>query len=325
MKTADRRVERLLRSNLKLKHLQLLVALDQFRHLGRASESLSLTQPAVSKTLAEVERLFELPLFVRSTRGTEPTPYGATVVRFARSVLADLERTREELQAVASGAAGRVRVGAMVVATPVLLVRAIAAMKARSAQTTVGVEEGDLTRLLPRLRQGELDLLVGRLEPGYAAPDLETEAFYDEPMCVVVAPDHPLADRARVRWPELAAQPWVMPPPWASSRIKLHQLFYKHRLQPPVDVIETASFLVTLTGLRERRAVGFWARSVAEHFSAQGLAHILPVAVSMDLPPVGLITLRNRLRAPAAEQFIACLRDASRAVNEARGAALPRR
>lgn len=314
MKPNAQRVERLLRSNLKLKHLQLLVALDQFRHLGRASESLSLTQPAVSKTLSEVERLFELPLFVRSTRGTEPTPYGATVVRFARSVLADLERTREELQAVASGAAGRVRVGAMVVATPVLLVRAVAAMKARSAQTTVGVEEGDLTRLLPRLREGELDLLVGRLEPGYAAPDLETEAFYDEPMCVVVAPGHALAGRARVRWPELATQPWVMPPPWASSRIKLHQLFYKHRLQPPVDVIETASFLVTLTGLREHGAVGFWARSVAEHFAAQGLAHILPVAVPMDLPPVGLITLRNRLRAPAAEQFIGCLREVAMVV-----------
>ncbi|MEK8051246.1 LysR family transcriptional regulator [Ideonella sp. DXS22W] len=320
MKKNDSRVERLLRSNLKLKHLQLLLALDQFRHLGRASEYLSLTQPAVSKTLAEVERLFDVPLFVRSTRGTEPTPYGVTVVRFARSVLADLERTREELQAVASGAAGRVRVGAMVVATPVLLVQAVAAMKARSAQTTVAVEEGDLTRLLPRLRQGELDLLVGRLEPGYAAPDLETEPFYDEAMCIVVAPEHPLAGRSRVRWTDLATQPWVMPPTWASSRIKLNQLFYKHRLQPPVDVIETASFLVTLTGLREHGAVGFWARSVAEHFAAQGLARVLPVAVPIDLPPVGLITLRGRLRAPAAEQFIGCLRDVAQAV-AGRGAA----
>jgi DNA-binding transcriptional LysR family regulator len=110
-------IDRVLRSNLKLRHLQLLVALDQFRHLGRASEFLSLTQPAVSKTLAEIERLFGVPLFERSTRGTEPTPYGNTVLRFARSVLADYERTRDELAAVAAGATGRVRVGAMVVAS----------------------------------------------------------------------------------------------------------------------------------------------------------------------------------------------------------------
>lgn len=269
-----------------------------------------------------MERLFDLPLFLRSTRGTEPTPYGQTVVRFARSVLADFERTREEIAAVASGAAGRVRVGAMVVATPVLLMNAIDAMKRRSTQTTVLVEEGDLTRLLPRLRQGELDLLVARLEPGYAAPDLETEAFFDEAMCVVVRPQHPLAARPRVSWADLAQQAWVMPPPWASSRIKLHQIFYKHRLNPPVDVIETASFLVTLSCIQARGAVGFWARSVAEHWQAQGLVKTLRVPVPMDLPPVGLITLRGRLRTPAAEQVMLSLRQAAA---QARPAARPAR
>lgn len=303
-------IDRVLRSNLKLKHLQLLVALDQFRHLGRAAEFLSLTQPAVSKTLAEVERLFDLRLFVRSTRGTEPTAYGLTLVRFARSVLADFERTRDEIAAVASGAAGRVRVGAMVVALPVLLNRALDLLKARSSQTTVLVEEGDLTRLLPRLRLGELDLLVGRLEPGYAAPDLETEAFYDEPMCTVVSPQHALAQQRKVGWADLAQAAWVMPPPWASSRIKLNQLFYKHQLNPPVDVIETASFLVTLTCIRERGAVGFWARSVALHYQQQGLVAVLPIKLAIELPPVGLITLRGRLRTPASGQLIDCLRQA---------------
>ncbi|HRM92388.1 MAG TPA: LysR family transcriptional regulator, partial [Alicycliphilus sp.] len=80
-------IDRVLRSNLKLRHLQMLVALDQFRHLGRTAEFLSLTQPAVSKTLAEIESMFGLPLFERSTRGTEPTAAGASVVRFARLVL----------------------------------------------------------------------------------------------------------------------------------------------------------------------------------------------------------------------------------------------
>jgi DNA-binding transcriptional LysR family regulator len=301
-------LDRVLRSNLKLKHLQLLVALDQFRHLGRASEFLSLTQPAVSKTLAEVERLFDLPLFVRSTRGTEPTAYGETLVRFARSVLADFERTRDEIAAVASGAAGRVSVGAMVVAVPTLLTPAIERLKSRSDQTTVLVEEGDLTRLLPRLRLGELDLLVSRLEPGYAAPDLETEAFYDEPMCIVAAPGHPLARRRKPAWADLASVAWVVPPPWASSRIKLHQMFYKHQLNPPVDVVETASFLVTLSGVRERGAVAFWARSVARHYEQQGLVSILRLPVPIELPPVGLITLRGRARTPACEQMISCLR-----------------
>jgi DNA-binding transcriptional LysR family regulator len=300
-------IDRVLRSNLKLRHLQLLVALDDFRHLGRAAEFLSLTQPAVSKSLAEIERMFELDLFVRSTRGTEPTPYGSTVVRFARSVRADFGRTRDEIAAVASGAAGRVSVGAMVVATPGLVAKAVAMLKARSAQTTVLVEEGDLTRLLPRLRVGELDLFVGRLEPGYAAPDLETKALYEESMCIVGRPDHPLVGKRRPSWDDLAAVPWIVPPPWASSRVKLSQMFYKHGLNPPADLIESASFLVTLTFLRERGAMAFVARGVARFLERERLAKALPLKVPIELPPVGIITMRGRRRTPACEQFIECL------------------
>lgn len=301
-------IDRVLRSNLKLRHLQLLVALDQFRHLGRAAQFLSLTQPAVSKSLAEIERMFALDLFVRSTRGTEPTPYGTAVVRFARSVLSDYGRTRDEIAAVASGAAGRASVGAMVVAVPGVLSQAIALLKARSVLTTVAIEEGDLTRLLPRLRVGELDLFVGRLEPGYAAPDLETEALYDEAMHIIARPDHPLASLAKPSWADLAGQPWVMPPPWASSRIKLNQLFYKHKLDPPTNLVESASFLVTLSFVRERAALAFVARDVARYLEREGLARALRIKVAIELPPVGIITLRNRIRTPACELLMDCLR-----------------
>ncbi|MCJ0762480.1 LysR substrate-binding domain-containing protein [Variovorax terrae] len=304
-------IDRVLRSNLKLRHLQLLVALDEFRHLGRAAEFLSVTQPAVSKMLVEIERMFGLDLFHRSTRGTEPTAYGATVVRFARSVLADYRRTRDEIDAVASGGMGRVSVGAMVVATPGLLMPAIDELKRRSALTTVMVEEGDLTRLLPRLRVGEIDLIVGRLEPGYASPDLEAEALYAEPMCIVVSPGHPLAAEPRPDWAMLAQQPWVVPPPWASSRVKLGQMFYKHRLVPPADIVETASFLMTLSVVRQRPAVGFLALSVARHFAREGLLAILKVKVPIELPPVGIMTLRGRPPTPASELMLDCLRSAA--------------
>jgi DNA-binding transcriptional LysR family regulator len=301
-------IDRVLRSNLKLRHLQLLVALDEFRHLGRVSEFLSITQPAVSKMLAEIEKMFELQLFSRSTRGTEPTPHGATVVRFARSVLADYQRTRDEISAADSGGVGRTSVGAMVVALPSLLMPAILRVKERSRLTTVMVEEGDLTRLLPRLRVGELDLIVGRLEPGYASPDLETESLYAEPMCIVVSPDHPLAGTARPSWAMLAELPWVVPPPWASSRSKLAQMFHKHLLEPPTDIIETSSFLVTLSGMHQRPAIGFLARSVAEHFAQQGLVRILKLKVPIELPHVGIITLRGRARTQASELLMESLR-----------------
>ncbi|ROZ74380.1 LysR substrate-binding domain-containing protein [Ramlibacter sp. WS9] len=304
-------IDRVFRSNLKLKHLQLLVALDEFRHLGRVAEFLSVTQPAVSKTLAEIERMFGLALFTRSTRGTEPTAYGQTVVRFARSVIADYARTCEEIAAVTSGSAGHINVGAMVVAMPGLLARAVELLKSESARTTVFVEEGDLTRLLPRLRVGELDLIVGRLEPGYASPDLQTEPLYDEAMTIVAHPDHPLCTVSRPSWSDLAKVPWVVPPSWASSRIKLNQMFYKHKLHPPVDVIETASFLATMIFVRERRALGFLAHGVARHCERDNLLRVLPVKVPIELPSVGLISVAGAIRTPSTEQFVKCLRQAA--------------
>lgn len=300
-------IARVLRSNLKLRHLQLLVALDQFRHLGRASAFMSLTQPAVSKTLAEIERLFGVPLFVRSTRGTEPTAYGHSVVRFARSVLADFERTRDELAAVAAGATGRVRVGMMVVASG-WLTQAVQQFKQQQPLTTVLVEEGDLMRLLPRLRLGELDLILGRLEPGYAAPDLVTEPLYDEPMVWVTAPGDPLAAQRKPGWADLARRACVLPPPHASLRVKLDQQFHRHGVHPPVDLIETASFMAQISLLQGRQAVGVMARSVARHQAAQGLLQVLPLRVDLDLPPVGIVTLRTHMPGPGAAQFGACAR-----------------
>jgi len=304
-------IDRVLRSNIKLRHLQLLVALDQFRHLGRTAEFMSVSQPAVSKMLAEVESMLALTLFDRSARGTEPTASGVSLIRFARSVLAEYERTRDEIAAVASGAAGRTRVGSMVVAMPVLLARAVALLKQRSTQATVLVEEGDLTHLLPKLRLGELDVFVGRLEPGYASPDLVTEALYEEPMVVVVAAGHALAGKAKPSWADLAAIPCVLPPPWASLRVKIEQQFFKHGLEPPQDVVETASFLGLTVFLQQRGAAGFLAQSVAKHFESQGILKVLRLKVAIELPPVGLITLRGRQLTTTTQQLIACFRQAN--------------
>ena len=303
-------IDRALRSNIKLRHLQLVVALDEFRHLGRTAEFLTVTQPAVSKMLVEVEEMLGAQLFDRSRRGTEPTTAGLSFIRFARSVLAEYVRTRDEMSALEKGVAGRTRVGFMVVAMPALLSPAVAQLKSESSVATVLMEEGDLTHLLPKLRLGELDLFVGRLEPGYAAPDLLTEALYEESMCFVVRPDHPLVTKKMIVWRDLLNFRFLVPPPWASLRVKFEQQFFKHGLQPPTDVVETASFLGQITLIREQSAIALMARSVADYFSEQGLIAIVRLDVPVEVPPVGLITVRGRTLTPITQRLIEMMRSA---------------
>jgi len=318
-------IDRAFRSNIKLRHLQLLVALDEFRHLGRTAEFLSVSQPAVSKVLAEVEKMLGMTLFTRSTRGTEPTAAGESLVRFARSVLAQYDVTRDEIEAVASGAAGRVRVGSMGATLPVLLAQAVARLKDRSPRATVLIEEGDLTHLLPRLRLSELDLIVGRLEPAYAAPDLVTEALYEEPMVAIVAPAHPLARKKKVGWADLAAYPLVLPPPWASLRVKIEQAFFRHGQQPPADIMESSSYLAVTTFVAQRQAAGFVARSVGRQMHAEGRFHVLAMDVEVELPPVGLITLRERRLPPSVTELAACLRETAQDIVQSSAKNVPTR
>jgi DNA-binding transcriptional LysR family regulator len=301
-------IDRALRSNIKLRHLQLVVALDEFRHLGRTAEFLAVTQPAVSKMLVEVEEMLGTQLFDRSRRGTEPTTAGVSFIRFARSVLAEYERTRDEISALEKGVAGRTRVGFMVVAMPGMLSPAVAQLKSESHAATVLMEEGDLTHLLPKLRLGELDLFVGRLEPGYASPDLVTETLYEESMCLVARPDHPLMSSNIIEWAELLDFRFIVPPPWASLRVKFEQQFFKHGLQPPTDIVETASFLGQITLIREQNAIALMARSVADYFSGQGVISIVRLDVPVDVPPVGMMTVRGRKLTPITERLVEIMR-----------------
>lgn len=309
-------IDRVLRSNIKLRHLQLIAALDEFRHIGRTAEFLSVTQPAVSKMLGEVEQMLGVVLFERSSRGTEPTTSGQALIRFARSVLAGYERARDEIANVESGALGRTRVGSMVVALPTVIAPAVEALKARAPTATVLIEEGDLAHLLPKLRVSEVDFIVGRLEPGYSAPDLVTERLYDERMVAVAAPTHPLARKRTVRWRDIAAFPCVLPPPWASLRVKLEQEFYREGVNPPSDLVESASFLAQSTFLRSRNAISFMAQSVARQYTQDGVVATLPVTVPVEVPPVGMIFMRERTETAVTRALVECVR----LVAKARGA-----
>ena len=99
-----------------------------------------------------------------------------------------------------------------------------------------------------------------------------------------------------------------MPPPWASLRVKLEQQFFKHKLHPPADIIETASFLAISTFVRQRGAVAFVAKSVGTHCEEEGIFKVLDLPVPVDLPPVGLITVRDRATTRITRQLMECLR-----------------
>lgn len=297
------------RANLKPRHLQLLVALDSFRHIGRAAASLNLSQPAVSLSLGEMERGLGLTLFERHARGVTPNAYGECLVRHARQMLAGLEQAREELQALQAGTAGKVRVGALPAVTTALLPRALVAYKRDFPAGQVMVSEGSMDSLLPQLRSGNLDLLVGRLT-SRMADDLTEEVLYDGLNAVVVRQGHPLARRRRLQWPHLQDYPWVLPPVGSLAREPLEVALRQHQMALPADAVETLSISVITGYLQHTLAVGLLSRLVAQPLVRSGVLAILPLELPDPRRPIGVTWLTHRPLPPAALRLVACLQQA---------------
>jgi len=292
---------------LKLRQLLLLRALAESGNLRRSAAALSLTQPAATRMLQELEETLGLRLFDRSPRGMAPTPYGEAMIRHAGAVLADLDSAREELAALAEGSHGRVAVGTLMSTSSLLLPRTIARAKARAPRLQVFVQEGTHEHLLDALLKGDLDLMLGRVLPGTAQDAITVEILYREEFRVVCGTANPLAGR-RAKLGELVDRPWILPPAQVPLRQRLDALFLSQTGRRPADLVESVSVLTNLTLLRESSALGVLPAETARQYAKLGVLAELGVSLKGILGPVALVTRRNHARSPAAEAFLGVLR-----------------
>jgi DNA-binding transcriptional LysR family regulator len=305
-----------IRANLKPRHLQLLVALDDLRHLGRVASSLNVSQPAVSLALAELEKGLGLKLFERTPRGVLPNSYGECLVRHARDVLGTLALARDELHALQSGASGKVAIGALPAVTPGLVPQALLRLKSTAPQTRVVVREGPMEILLPELRRNALDLVVGRLVRHDQSGDLGEEALDQGTVVLVVARKHPLATKRKLQWGDLAGHPWVLPPVGSLQREPLEIALQQNGCALPADYVETLSVHVIAGYLQSSKAVGTLSRVAALPYIATGVLAALPLALPDPQRPIGVMWSRHKPQSPAALAFMQCLRSAAGVTND---------
>lgn len=300
-----------IRANFKPRHLQLLVAMDEFRNIRKVADHVNVTQPAVSKALAEMEKGLGARLFERTPRGIHPTVYGECMIRHARTLLMGLNHARDELRGLMSGSHGKTSVGALPAATPALLPASLALLKQRSPTTTVLVREATSDALLADLRLGNLDLVVGTLPSRSASNELEERIVSDEPQFLIAGTDHPLARRRRLAWRDLKGFPWVLPPVGSLKREPLEATFERYGIPLPSDVIETASVHMIHSYVQMTHAVAVLAGSVARHYQSLGLIAILPLELPKLVRPFGMLWNRERPLSPATRLMMDCVQEAS--------------
>jgi DNA-binding transcriptional LysR family regulator len=290
-----------------IRQLRLLVAVAETGSMVRAGEAIGLSQPAVTKSIRDLEADLGATLFERGNRGVKPTIYGETLVRHAQAALAQLAHAAEALDDLATGAGGRVVVGTLLAASAWLLPRAIAELRADRPRVIVEVVEGANDRLQPMLARGALDMVVGRLSEFRHRAGVIQRPLYDEEIVILARPGHPLAGCGTLTLGDLTAVDWILPPGETTLRRQLEKAFFDAGLDPPRCAVESVSLPTNRRLLRESDLIGAWPQGVAADELETGRLVALPVRLTEILGPVGVTLRSDSPLSPSADAFLQAL------------------
>lgn len=293
---------------LRLRHLELLAALADAGTLRRAAARMHLSQPALSKMLAEIEAGFGARLFDRSPQGLAANALGAAAVYRARVMLGELARGQDEVQALRTGASGVLRLGTLSVTAAVP--RAVVQLRRRLPGVRVQIQEGRVRELIQRLLDGALDCVFGAITPELLTSDLlallRAEVLLPDELCVLCSTEHPMARRRSLRWADVQGQPWVAPPKDTLIRQALMTAFLNEGADPPEPAVEVLSSVTLGSLLRlDARLLGAMRLDHAQDELARAGVRRLRVAPAMALPSLGLYTRRAAQEAPPLVQAFA--------------------
>lgn len=309
---ATGRSERALAARLKLRQLWLVTAIAQRRTLRQAAADLAMTQPAATKLLRDLEDAVGLPLFTRHAWGMTPTPYGDALVRHARGMLNEVQQARAELDAMAAGAKGTLRIGCTTGAVPGLVVPAMHRMQAEHPGVRMFVLVNASEVLLGALFEQTLDLAVCPLPAHADVDDLTVAPLGDEPLRIVARAGHPLTRRRDVSPATLAQASWVVQRPDSPLRRDIDALLAEagERLRGPT--VETVSIVATLALLQASDAITAMPQALARHYGEHGMLAEIDVRLAKRVSRYELVLRAGRELSPAGQAFVAMLQEATR-------------
>ncbi len=285
-------------SRFNLRQFRLIEAIVKTGQLSLAAEALSITQPAASRTLSEIENLIGEPLFERHPKGLTPTPFGELVIRRAAAVMSELEGTAHDLDAFRAGSAGSVRIGTVTGPAIAYVVPAIQQLKAEVPRAEIAVEVAPSVDLVDGLFSGEFDIILSRIPPRVDPRKLHIIRGRAEKILFVTNADHPLQSHRDIQLSDLTDHTWLIQRTGMPIRAAIEQTFIDHDQEVPGDIIETASLLYTMGYLRNSDAIAVLTSEVLDMLA--GTLWIRPILTSVNIvvAPYHIITLGDRVLPP---------------------------
>jgi DNA-binding transcriptional LysR family regulator len=301
MEAADRILRRL-----KLRELRTLLTVMEQGSLVKAAQSLSVSRPVVSRTIADLERTLGVRLLDRSPLGIEPTLFGRALLKRSVAVFDELRQSMKELAFLADPNAGELRVGCSEYMAAGIVPAAVERLTRQRPQMRFQVDLGDPVSL--GLRERKVEFVIGRLLAPAVDPDMAAETLFREQAFIAAGPDNKWAKRGKVRLAELVDEPWMLAPPEIVAGSPVVEAFRAQKLPIPEATVLGYS-LPMRNGLL---ATGRFLTMVPGSVLRLGAERFMLKPLAVDLPrwrlPVAIVTLRNRTLSPVAQLFLDSVR-----------------
>ena len=301
--------------SVQLRHLRCLVAVAQERHLARAAERLALSQPAVSKTLSELEAIVGTRLVERSKAGRRGvqglTAAGEQLLAHALRVLEALDASAQAVAPASGGRIERLRIGALPSVAPELLPVALARLRDSRPSVQIVVKSAANAVLLDELRAGELDLVVGRMSDPRLMGGLSFELLHTEPLVFAARAGHPLASKA-VSVQAVLAYPLVVYGEGTIPRHNTESFLSARGLVLPSNALQTLDVAVARALVAVSDAVWITPLGAARGELADGRLVRLRIETAGTEEPVGLLQRSDAEPSALRGAMAALLREAAK-------------
>ncbi|HID67093.1 MAG TPA: LysR family transcriptional regulator [Roseibacterium sp.] len=294
---------------LKLRQLRLLVAAGKHQNIQNAGQELNISQPAATKMIKDLEADFDVRLFDRTNRGVIPTAHGTALIRHAQLIFAQLGTAAQELEDLTEGATGRVTIGTLVAGSARLVPYAIDRVLAERPNVAFKIVEGTNEVLMPRVRTGEIDMVVGRLPTHRHRRDLQQVPLAQEEINLIVGRSHPLAGVPNLQFDDLRPFGWILPPAETTLRRQIDEVFVDAaQYQPPV-VVESVNYLTNRALLGQGKLIGVAPRQVVLLDLAVQMLVQLDYTLPFGSGPIGVTHRGEDQLSPAAMLFLLALQE----------------
>ncbi|WP_382160647.1 LysR family transcriptional regulator [Hydrogenophaga sp. ANAO-22] len=297
---------------MKVHQLRYLATVAAEGSIRAAARSLGLSQATVTQGLRELETHAEIALLTRHGHGIALTPAGQELLVHAQRVTAQLREAEEALARHRdSGATQRLSVGVTPWVAQTLLARVVPAFRAALPHVQLEFFDGLSALAYPKLREGSLDLMIGRIAPDDAMQGLQAMPLFSYDMTVVARLGHPRSAARSLA--ELLEDDWILNFAPIERAMILDNLFGQHGIEPPrqrIHLAHSASLMLTL--VQQTDMLSFCPWPLVETASLRDRLVALPLRERFRSHLVGVVRRAQETPAPAARSFIALFLDAMR-------------